>query len=105
MKLVQIRNKAAPSELIPDVSIQTSRLISNQPGAHAVYIASRISSGRTIKIIPINYNTRNRATVQHIAISSSLNLARCMSKLSKRRCRVVWRDMNISGTLNIPLNI
>jgi hypothetical protein len=39
MRLVQIRNKAAPSELIPEVSIPRSKLIGNQLGAHAVYIA------------------------------------------------------------------
>jgi hypothetical protein len=57
MRLVQIRNEAAPSELIPEVSIRRSKSIGNQLEAHAVHIASRIASGRVIKIIPLNYNT------------------------------------------------
>ena len=63
MKLVQIRNQAAPSELIPEVSIRRSKSIGNQLGAHAVYIASRIPSGRIIKIIPLKYNRLDTATM------------------------------------------
>jgi hypothetical protein len=39
MRLVQIRNKAAPSELIPSFSIQRNKLISNQLDLLIVYIA------------------------------------------------------------------
>ncbi len=52
---VRIRNKAA-SELIPDAYLRKAESIGNQLGAHGVYIASRIPSGRIMKVIPLNYN-------------------------------------------------
>jgi hypothetical protein len=54
MTLEQIRNKAAPSELIPEVSIRRSKLIRNQLAAHAAYVASRIPSG-SINHFLLNY--------------------------------------------------
>lgn len=44
MRLVQIKKKAASSELIPVVSIQRSKLIQNQLGPHVAYITSLIPS-------------------------------------------------------------
>jgi hypothetical protein len=35
MRLVQIRNKAAPSKLISEMSIRRSKSIGNKLGAHA----------------------------------------------------------------------
>jgi hypothetical protein len=56
MRLVQIRNKAAPSEIIPEVSIQRLKLISNQLDLVAVYIAS---------CIPSEINTIHTFELQH----------------------------------------
>lgn len=44
MRLVQIKNRAAPSELIPGISIRSIKLISNQLDILVVYIASCIPS-------------------------------------------------------------
>ena len=50
MRLVQIKNRAAPSELIPGISIRSIKLISNQLDIFVVYIDSCIPSERiTIK--------------------------------------------------------
>ena len=50
MRLVQIKNRAAPSELIPGISIRSIKLIGNQLDILVVYIASCIPSERiTIK--------------------------------------------------------
>jgi hypothetical protein len=58
MRLVQIRNKAAPSEIIPEVSIQRIKLIVNQLGVRVVYITSLLPSEITInRFFPLNYNT------------------------------------------------
>jgi hypothetical protein len=56
MRLVQIRNQAAPAELIPSLSIQRTKLIENQLDLLIVYIASVIPSLiRTINL-PLTYN-------------------------------------------------
>ena len=57
MRLVQIRNKAAASEIITDVSIRTIKLIVNQLDLLVVYIASLIPSETTIISFPLTYNT------------------------------------------------
>jgi hypothetical protein len=44
MRLVQIRNKAAASEIIPEASIRRTKLIGNQLDLLVVYIASFIPS-------------------------------------------------------------
>jgi len=40
MRLVQIWNKAAPPEIIPEVSMQGTKLIENQLDLLVLYIAS-----------------------------------------------------------------
>lgn len=65
MRLVQIKNKAAPSESIPEMPIRTGKLIISQLGAYAIYIyrASYIRSV-TIKIMPLNYNRSNLSSLK-----------------------------------------
>jgi hypothetical protein len=40
LRLLLLRNEAATSEIIPALSIRSSKLIGNQLGLHAVYMAS-----------------------------------------------------------------
>jgi predicted CoA-binding protein len=56
MRLVQIRNEAAPLELVPKRSVRNIKLISNQIDLLNVYIASRIRSEIISQFIPMNYN-------------------------------------------------
>jgi hypothetical protein len=56
MRLVQIGNQTAPSELILDVSIRRTKLIGNQLDLLIVYIAPVIPSGTRIINLPLNYN-------------------------------------------------
>jgi hypothetical protein len=58
MRLVQIRNKAAPSEIISEVSIRRTKLIENQLDLLVVYIASLIPSELITINLPLNYNAR-----------------------------------------------
>ena len=60
MRLVQIKNRAAPSELIPGISIRSIKLISNQLDILVVYIASCIPSERITINLPLNYNKFRR---------------------------------------------
>ena len=60
MRLVQIRNKAASSEIIPEMSIGRIKLIENRLYLLVVYIASlspsEIIIEKTIDL-PLNYNS------------------------------------------------
>lgn len=59
MRPVQARNQAAPSELIPALSIRGTKLIFNQQDLLVVYRALVIPSSSIKIFIPLNYNGLN----------------------------------------------
>jgi hypothetical protein len=63
LRLLLLRNEAATSEIIPALSIRSSKLIGNQLGLHAVYMASLYPSGIRIIKLPLHYNTGARCLI------------------------------------------
>jgi hypothetical protein len=62
LRLLMLRNEAATSEIIPALSIRSSKLIGNQLGLHAVYMASLYPSEiRRIKLpFALQHNSHRR---------------------------------------------
>jgi hypothetical protein len=56
MRLVQIRNQTAPSELIPAMSIRRNKLIENQLDLLVEYINSVNPSGTKVTNLPLKNN-------------------------------------------------
>jgi hypothetical protein len=58
LRLLLLRNEAAISEIIPAISLRSSKLIGNQLGLHAVYMASLYPSEMIIIKLPFCKNNR-----------------------------------------------
>lgn len=71
MRLAQARNQAAPSELIPALSIRRNKLIENQLDLLVVYTASVNPSGTIIINLPSNYNNHKMRAGMDALINQS----------------------------------
>jgi hypothetical protein len=63
--LLLLRNEAAASEIIPALSIGSSKLIFNQLGLHAVYMASVYPSEMIRKKLPFVFTTGYEPECNH----------------------------------------
>jgi hypothetical protein len=68
LRLLLLRNEAAISEIIPALSLRSSKLIGNQLGLHAVYMASLYPSEMIIIKLPFCKNNTPQPRTQESTV-------------------------------------